>query len=487
MTQAKGILPKDDDGTRVLFHDGRLSGYFVGVKLRPDLDATGVQAWLKTISPFVNDLVARLPLNDDERRGHDEDGEKVATVAIGLAPSFFLTGDSLRFEIEPPAAFDGRPAGEANLLPWDTGAQALSAAGRLDADVLFYVTTVFEARVARFVEQLDSTRPDLTSITIARGFQRLEGREPFGYADGVRNIPTGYRTEHVFVHQDGDEADEPEWADDGTYMAFMRIVQNRDAFAALADDASRDAVIGRRRDGSRADLEGVDAHDEPAEPVPNLPASAHVRKAGPRGTHDDVQIFRRGLPFFEAVEGNLRVGLNFVSFQSNLDKFDTVLNDWMLSSNFPVEGAGPDGLLDPARGLTTIESVGVYFVPSYDARFVGATMFDPKPAHGPREGRLVVRKRVVDPNDPGRRFERAGFRFRVFDAAGTQVGGEFVTNSAGRAAFDGKLAIGQTYTLEELTPPISVQTVRVEFIMERPNQQLRVVNTVTQPNTPYGG
>ncbi len=487
MTQAKGILPRNDDGTRRLLRDPRLSGYFVGVTLRSDMDAAALRAWLERISPHVDELVARLPLTDDDRRRGSEDGEKVATVAIGLAPSFFLAGEGLRFGIEPPAAFDSRPAGEPNMLPWDSGPPALSGVRRLDADVLFYVTTVFEARVARFVEEIDKTRPDVASISIARGFQRLEGKEPFGYADGVRNIPRGARTEHVFVHQDTEEPEEPEWADDGTYMAFMRIVQNRVAFDALADEAARDAAIGRRRDGTRTDLQGVDPHEEAAEPVPDLPASAHVRKAGPRGKHDDVQIFRRGLPFFEALDGNLRVGLNFVSFQSNLDKFDTVLNDWMLSTNFPGEGAGPDALFDPARGLTSIESVGVYFVPSYDGRFVGATMFDPEPARAPREGKLVVRKRVVDPSEPGRRFERAGFTFQVHDAAGAPVGTAFTTNSAGRATFGGKLAIGATFTLEETASPIAVQPLRIEFVMERPNQQLRVVNTVSQPNTPYGG
>lgn len=488
MTQAKGILPKNDDGTRTLLRNPRLSGYFIGISLRSDIDAAGVRAWLEKISPFVDELVARLPLTDDERSRNVEDGEKVATVAIGFAPSFFLiTTSGLRFGIDPPAAFDSMPAGEPNLMPWESGAPALAGARHLDSDVLFYVTTVFEARVARFVEQLDATRPDLTSITIARGFQRLEGKEPFGYDDGERNVPPGERTRQVFVHQDTEEVDEPEWADDGTYMAFMRIVQHRGAFAALADDPARDAVIGRRPDGTRLDLDGVDPHDEPAEPAPNLPASSHVRKVGPRGTHDTVQIFRRGLPFFEAVDGKLHVGLNFVSFQSNLDKFDTVLNDWMLSTNFPGDGAGPDALFDAARGLTTIDSVGLYFVPSHDTRFVGATMFDPKPARGPREGKLVVRKRVTDPNEPGRRFERAGFTFRVLDAAGAPVGTDFTTNSAGRATFGGKLTIGTTYTLEEVGSPISVQPIRLSFVMERPNHQLRVVNKVTQPNTPYGG
>lgn len=85
-----------------------------------------------------------------------------------------------------------------------------------------------------------------------------------------------------------------------------------------ADDAVRDQVIGRHRDGTRLDLAGIDPKREPADPQPNLPPGSHVRKAGPRGRHEDVQIFRRGLPFMEVEEGRVRVGLNFASFSLRL-------------------------------------------------------------------------------------------------------------------------------------------------------------------------
>jgi Dyp-type peroxidase family len=357
---------------------------------------------------------------------------------------------------------------------------------RLGADVLFYVASVFEARVAKFIEQLEGTRPEVAGLTFERGYQRVGGMEPFGYRDGVRNIPRGVRSPRVFVQPDA-QVDEPRWASGGSYMAFMKITQHREAFAALTDDAARDAVMGRRRDGTRLDLTGVDPRHEPSEPVPNLPAASHVGKAAPRGRHDETQIFRRGLPFLDVSEGQVKVGLNFVSFQSSLDQFDTVFNDWMLSPNFPSEGAGPDALLDPARGLTSIERIGLYFVPPYDARHLGATLFD-QPGRPPREGRLVVRKRVVDPADPSRRFERGGFTFRILDNAGQQIGQPFTTASSGRAVFPDRLTIGQAYSIEETNAPIAnVALTTTNFVMERPNQQIRIVNTVTQPNTPYGG
>ncbi|MDQ3690296.1 MAG: Dyp-type peroxidase [Chloroflexota bacterium] len=481
MAQAKGILPRRREETESLYGNPRMCGYFIGVTLRSDLDRAAAQQWFQTVSGYVDELVERLPPEHGQAKG-----DKVAAVAVGLAPTFFVADGRPRFDrpIELPAGFDPDTADSPNPQPFDT--PDLAAVERVGADVMFYVASIFEARVAHFIEQIQDTAPDVAGISIDRGYQRIGGKEPFGYADGVRNIARGVRSRHVFVQPDTD-VDEPRWAFGGSYMTFMRIVQDRDAFEALADDAARDAVIGRHRDGTRLDLDSVDPRREPAEPVPNLPPASHVRKAAPRGHHDDTQIFRRGLPFLELADGRVRVGLSFASFQSSLDQFDTVLNDWMLSPNFPADGAGPDALLDPARGFTSIERVGLYFVPPHDDRHLAATLFD-APTRRPREGRLVVRKRVVDPSDARRRFERAGFRFRVLDSAGHPVGDPFTTSSSGRAVLEATLTIGSSYTLEELHSPVAnVALARLTFEMDRPNKQLRVVNSVSQPNTPYGG
>lgn len=482
MVQAKGVLPKHDEDTRTLFGNPKTCGYFVGVTLRPDLERTAAQEWLRTATGLVDELVARLPTE----RGTAE-GEKVAAVAVGLAPSFFLTNGAPRFvpPIPIPAGFERGSADDPNPMVWDSA--TLAAVPRVPADVLFYVVSVFEARVARFVEGLHATTPDVVALTIDRGYQRLEGDEPFGYKDGVRNVlPRSERSTVAFVHADR-EVEEPPAADDGTYLAYLRIDQLRAAFVALADEATRDAVIGRHRDGTRLDLDGVDPRHEPPGPPTGLPSNSHVRKAGPRGSHDDVEIFRRGLPFLETLDGQVRVGLNFASFQASLDQLDTVLNDWIFAPNFPVDGAGPDRLLDPAGGLTVMQKIGLYFVPPHDERHIGAAFFDPV-RRPPKTGRLVVRKRVIDPSDQRRRFERRGFVFRVTDAAGQQVGADFDSNSSGRAVLDGTLIIGQTYTVTEVGAPIPVVTSPpVTFQMTKPNQQVRMINTIAQPNTGYSG
>lgn len=485
MAQAKGILPRSDD-REVLYKNPRTSGYFIAVKLDPAIDRPRVEAWFGRVSELVDGLVARLPARWWRRKG-----EKIAAVAVGLAPSFFVLNGAQRFApLEPPVWFE--PG-----VPLPNAVPPLSGVPLIDADVLFYVASTFEARVNAFMNELSALKPDVSTVTLERGYQREDGTEPFGYQDGVRNArPSRRRPSVIFVHRDGNELDEPAWADGGSYMAYLKILQRPDQFAALPDDAARDATIGRTKDGTRLDRVGQEGgpRDEPPDVPTGLPPTAHVRKAGPRGEHDATQIFRRGLPFIETTpDGQLRVGLNFCSFQASLAQFDVVFNDWLMSRQFPPQpdGSEPgvDALLDPTRQLTAIEKAGFFFVPPYDERGLAVAVFAERHERARTTGRLVVHKRVTDSNDPSRRFERGGFSFQVLDTQGQPVpGSQFTTNSTGRGICPVELTIGQTYTLQELSSPVqNVQPQNTQFTMERPNQQLHIVNQVTQPNTPYGG
>jgi len=483
MAQAKGILPRGDD-REVLYKNPRTCGYFIGLTLTPGLDRAGAEAWLARVGPLVDQLVMRLPRRWWRR---EKKGEKVAAVAIGLGPSFFLANGAPRFAgLESPVCFAGGG-------PLPSASPSLANVPALGADVLFYVASVFEARVNAFVSALEAM-PEVERLTLERGYQREDETEPFGYADGLRNIRSSERTRFVFVDRDGLELDEPAWADGGSYMAYMKIRQRLDQFAALPDDAARDAVIGRLKDGTRLDLVGqnVKPRDEPADVPAGLPPTAHVRKVGPRGEHDDTQIFRRGLPFLEATpEGELHVGLNFCSFQASLDQFDVVFNDWMMSRNFPPQPGGgdpgADALMDPARNLTTIERVGFFFVPPHNERGLAAAVFSARQERKRRTGRLVVHKRVVDATDPSRRFERRGFVFDVLDGQGQPIAGsQFTTDSTGRGVCPVELPMDQPYTLRELQSPVPNDPLeQTSFTMDKHNKQLHVVNTVSQPNNPY--
>jgi Dyp-type peroxidase family len=476
LSQAKGVLPRDED-REILYRNPRTCGYFIGVQLDTAMDRPRAEAWTKRVSALVDELVARYA-------EHGADGEKVAAVAVGLAPRFFTLAG-----IDAPASF--QPEAEQ-----PTEIPALAAVPAVTADAMFYVASVFEARVNTFVSALATMRPDVAGVTIDRGYQRLDDTEPFGYPDGVRNVvPRTARPGVVFVHRDARHWDEPKWADGGTYMAFMRVLQRPEQFEALGDDATRDAVIGRRKDGSRLDLPaGSKPGRDEREPGSELPPASHVRKAGPRGSHDDVQIFRRGLPFIEADSaGRVAVGLNFCSFQASLAQFNVVFGDWMMNPQFPAltggGDAGVDALLNPARNITAIERAGFFFVPPHDERGLNAALFSPPKSRPPDTCRLVVHKRIVHASDPSRRFERRGFRFRLLQADATPVqDSEFETDGTGRALCPVSLTIGAQYRLEELgstlVPGVQL-TGPFTFEMDTPNKQLHVVNQVTDAGAPY--
>jgi Dyp-type peroxidase family len=490
MAQAKGILPRGDDRD-VLYKSPRACGYFIAVKLEPSIAEPQAEVLLGKVSTLIDELVTRLPVADGDDKdasaasaAQDKKGEKVAAVAVGLAPTFFTRDGQRRFAgVDPPAAFTGKP------LPNDVA--PLVSVPAVDAEIMFYVVSTWEARVNAFVAGLNALRPDIQAITIDRGFQRVDGTEPFGYADGLRNVRSQDRPKVVFVHRDGLQPEEPHWADGGSYMAFLRILQRPEQMAALPDEAARDAVIGRQKNGTRLDLVGqnIHPHDEPADSVLNLPAGAHVAKVGPRGPHDDNQIFRRGLPFMEATaDGQLRVGLNFCSFQGSLEQFDVVFNDWMVNPHFPSDGP-VDALIDPASRITEIEKVGFYFVPPYDAAGIAAAVFKSPPHHKNATGRLVVKKRVTAAGDPNRRFDRRGFVFQILDANQQPIAGAtFTTDTAGRGVCPVELEVGLTYFAQETQSTVvpNVQLTMTQFAMDKQNVELVVENTVPSTN-PYGG
>src|SRR6266511_5005740 len=146
MAQSKGILPRSDD-REVLYKNPRTSGYFIAVRLDPAIDRARVEAWLAQVSGLVDQLVARLPPREGE-----EKGEKIAAVAVGLAPSFFVLDGAPRFaQLEVPVWF--QPG-----VPLPNAVPPLSDVPLIDADVFFYVASTFEARVNGFVNKLAASR-----------------------------------------------------------------------------------------------------------------------------------------------------------------------------------------------------------------------------------------------------------------------------------------------------------------------------------------
>jgi Dyp-type peroxidase family len=456
-----GVVPD----TAVL-RNPQSAAWLFTVTLRPELDRGGVQAWLAKLTEAVRRVEADAPGGG-------------GSVVAGFGPSFFSSPGGPRFGLErAPADFARLPA-VAGIA--DTSGQG---------DIHLYVLSPSEAAVAEFERALSATRSELLSVFVEHGYQRRDGREQFGFRDGLRNVISSDR-HRVFATDTDHQPAEPEWADGGTYLGYLKARQNLEAMAQLPL-AEQEAIMGRRlADGSRPDLpEGTDPRTE-GEITGDPPrADSHVRKAGPRGAvHDRTQILRRGVPYLTLLpDGSIDAGLQFVSFQASLDGLDVILNRWMLNPAFPAAGTGQDALF--ARGLANIVKAGFYFVPRDDGRGIGAVMFDAPPTHPrkPRDGRIVIRKRITDSNGLPVLAELGGIRFGIFDGEGQQLGEELVTNSAGHASSDHNIPIGTNVVVRELAVPAGLQPVAETTIaMSERRQIVEITNVATGASPGYGG
>jgi len=461
---ARGVVPHqpDDPVLKARYAHGVLAF----ATLRPDLDRPGLEAWLGRIEGLVQSL----------RGSVDEQGNRVATVAVGFAPSFFTvpgTGEPRFADVTPPAGFG-------HLPPMPLGAP-------VSADVVFYLVATAEAEIAAFVAGVGATAPDVATLELEQGYKSYPDREAFGYADGVRNARVD-RNAVVFVDADR-QPEEPSWAVGGTYLSWLRIPQHVAAFNELPA-AEQDSVIGRDRAGRRLDqLPGGSATDEGDFTTDMPPANAHVRKVGPRGSvdRDATQIFRRGLPFFEVRSNQVIKGLQFVSFQASLAQFDAIYGRWMLNADFPRPGTGQDALV--GRGLITVDRWGFFFVPPDSDDPIGTIMLkQPPETRKTKTGRVAVRKELLDPSSSPSRGDLGGFTFQITTSDGTPVGSTFTTNSHGHALSE-EIETGE-YRLAELPPqppqPSMNPAAPQDFILHSARIVLRVTNQLPAGTGPYG-
>jgi Dyp-type peroxidase family len=360
----------------------------------------------------VMEMLWRLQQDGDARDlNATREGESSARIPsktfsflVGYGASFF---DGRRHD--PPLTEAERPAFLTYLshqdaafatIPWAVDA-AEAIAG--EADVCVQLNGVTEGTVARPPVEVwklivDHDLP-LEIVGTHAGFHRDDGRSWIDFHDGLSNIESSQRL--AALKADGD----PAWMKDGTYMAFLRLEVDLGAWRKLSRE-DQEIIVGRdkltgcplerveRKDGEliphtipgcpvtdeSAPAERASYVDPPQASDPLVEAShihrANQNRAAPT-TAASQRIFRQGYEFLESISSNgPRLGLNFVSFQSDLERLQQVLglSGWLGDVNFggPTEPAAGE---PPPLLLLRLLAGGFYAVPPRGEVFPGADLF----------------------------------------------------------------------------------------------------------------
>jgi deferrochelatase/peroxidase EfeB len=209
------------------------------------------------------------------------------------------------------------------------------------------------------------------------GYRRDDQRSWIGFHDGVNNIDTRERLNAIQVGSAADDA----WLRGGSYLAFLRIVIDVEAWDRLPIDR-QELMVGRdKRSGAPLMVNGGEVVRGPLMPGTTdvmAPANLGMREplsvdlADPTGLgrshvqrarrHPSLRIFRQGYEFLEALDSPpmLRAGLNFVAFQASPLPVVTALRtgSWLGGAAF---SGGPHG---PAPAdLLEVRAAGLFALP----------------------------------------------------------------------------------------------------------------------------
>jgi Dyp-type peroxidase family len=284
-------------------------------------------------------------------------------------------------------------------IPWLTDA----ADNRGEADIALQFVGLSEVAVARPVVEawkliVDEDLP-LEVIASFGGLQRDDRRSWVDFHDGVSNLRSSQRLVAI------EAGDEPAWMARGTYMALLRLAVDLPAWRRLTRE-QQEAVVGRDKLSGNP-LERVEVSDGALRPVlmPGCSASEDAtpeersRFKDPPDVHDEIvgsahihrsnqnrgapdtpanqRIYRQGYEFFDSIgpEGPV-LGLNFVSFQRELDRLLKILetSGWLGDVNFGGRDSASAPEPDPIV-LMRLLAGGFYAVPPRAEPFPGAELF----------------------------------------------------------------------------------------------------------------
>jgi deferrochelatase/peroxidase EfeB len=271
-----------------------------------------------------------------------------------------------------------------------------------EADLALQFIAETELAVNRAVAEVWKSIEDhclpLRIVTFHGGFNCDDQRSWLGFQDGISNIERSERRKVIEVLDQG-----PQWMQGGTYMAFLRLAIDLAAWRSLSR-AYQEILVGRDK-MSGCPLEAV---AQRAMPVPlqgyplgsNLPRSpqyidpppphmsqhllmaSHIHRANlnrnlPAGDSRSHRIFRQGYEFLDpGAAGQLRFGLNFVSFQCSLGHLKHILTSdvWLGKVNFGGH-TNPDEGGPPPLSFLSVLAGGFYAIPPKGDPFPGADIF----------------------------------------------------------------------------------------------------------------
>ena len=249
------------------------------------------------------------------------------------------------------------------------------------------------------------------------GFQRSDGRSWLGFHDEISNLSgERERRKTVFINPVANNLRLRDyWTQGGSYLAFIRIEIDLLKWEQV-DPIQQELIIGRRKKDGMP-LIGVDKKGRPLTidkfkgrtttqavrdhpdyfRINHLPSSIrrkldvdtsirvltqshmgrtrHLDGIGSEKT-SSRRIYRQSFEFIEPLytsEKPIRLGTNFISFQSDPSRLFFILTDpnWMGGSNFGGESGKPE-----VSELLSALATGVFYIPPIEKPFPGASIFN---------------------------------------------------------------------------------------------------------------
>jgi deferrochelatase/peroxidase EfeB len=250
------------------------------------------------------------------------------------------------------------------------------------------------------------------------GFQRDDGRSWLGFHDELSNMRDAKeRKDAISIDSQYNQITPDDyWTIGGTYMSFLRMEIDLGIWQKI-ERKHQELIVGRDKVTGRP-LVGIDKrgnpltitnsrkpclpgkydpkyHDHPDYFKPakvstklvgrldnnksiGILSQSHIgrtRHIGEISSKDPTsrRIFRQGFEFMDPLTEsgkNVKVGLNFVSFQNDPRRLFFILTDprWLGNSNF---GAFPNLTMN----LVSVQASGMFFVPPVETIFPGYSIF----------------------------------------------------------------------------------------------------------------